>query len=458
MAVLQKTRIKGLLTAEVGIDITGGILSASNADINTISSNNITTSSISSGNITLSNRLDASTASATFNLINSNTYEGLPEAVAGGVKGIVSITDSYTSLSSGLVPTTTALNSFRNDFQSEIIGNDDDPSTAETMKGLKNYVRENVITSGAVNVSSKDPAITPSINIGSGTITLNIPTWALQSSLNNVQKSLNDLSDLVDSLTGGQSTRLDDLEDVVYGTESTRGLQDFIPSTLYSQADTVLDLINNQINDLAITRIDNVESTITSRIDALESYTTSNLNSLESRITDVEGNVTLIEGTLTTLDDKISSMRNDVDLLWSGVTSIPSKFDRKIYNGDKAAAAGKIRVTLRDLGFENLNSVGNYVFLPFLNGFYLKSPKYFPSGAENPTMETDEIVFYRGSTVDNSYIETANTLIAGQEFSIVAFGFNNEDFSLTSQNSIRSFNLLNNEEINQIKTSSKLKW
>ena len=349
MAVLQKTRIKGLLTAEVGIDITGGILSASNADINTISSNNITTSSISSGNITLSNRLDASTASATFNLINSNTYEGLPEAVAGGVKGIVSITDSYTSLSSGLVPTTTALNSFRNDFQSEIIGNDDDPSTAETMKGLKNYVRENVITSGAVNVSSKDPAITPSINIGSGTITLNIPTWALQSSLNNVQKSLNDLSDLVDSLTGGQSTRLDDLEDVVYGTESTRGLQDFIPSTLYSQADTVLDLINNQINDLAITRIDNVESTITSRIDALESYTTSNLNSLESRITDVEGNVTLIEGTLTTLDDKISSMRNDVDLLWSGVTSIPSKFDRKIYNGDKAAAAGKIRVTLRYL-------------------------------------------------------------------------------------------------------------
>lgn len=458
MAVLQKTRIKGLLTAEVGIDITGGILSASNADIDTITSNNITTSSISSGNITLSNRLDASTASATFNLINSNTYEGLPEAAAGGVKGIVSITDSYTSLSSGLVPTTTALNYFRSDFRSEIIGNDNDPSTAETMKGLKNYVKENVITSGVVNVSSEDPAITPSINIGSGTITLNIPTWALQSSLNNVQKSLNDLSDLVDSLTGGQSTRLDDLEDVVYGTESTRGLQDFIPSTLYSQADTVLDLINNQINDLAITRIDNVESTITSRIDALESYTTSNLNSLESRITDVEGNVTLIEGTLTTLDDKISSMRNDVDLLWSGVTSIPSKFDRKIYNGDKAAAAGKIRVTLRDLGFENLNSVGNYVFLPFLNGFYLKSPKYFPSGTENPTMETDEIIFYRGSTVDNSYIETANTLIAGQELSIVAFGFNNEDFSLTSQNSIRSFNLLSNEEINQIKTSSKLKW
>lgn len=457
MAVLQKTRIKGLLTAEVGIDITGGVLSASNADINTITSNNITTSSISSGNITLSNRLDASTASATFNLINSNTYEGLPEAVAGGVKGIVSITDSYTSLSSGLVPTTTALNYFRNDFQSEIIGNDDDPSTAETMKGLKNYVKENVITSGAVNVSSEDPAITPSINIGSGTITLNIPTWALQSSLNNVQKSLNDLSDLVDSLTGGQSTRLDDLEDVVYGTESVPGLQDFIPSTLYNQASTVLDLINNQINDLAITRIDNVETTITSRIDALESNTTSNLNSLESRITDVEGEIPPIEERLNDHDSRISSMRNDVDLLLSGVAAIPSKFDRKIYNGDRAAA-GKIRVTLRDLGFENLNSVSNYVFLPFLNGFYLKSPKYFPSGTGNSTMETDEIVFYRGSTVDNSYIETANTLIAGQEFSIVAFGFNNEDFSLTSQNSIRSFNLLSNEEINQIKTSSKLKW
>ena len=458
MAVLQKTRIKGLLTAEVGIDITGGILSASNADIDTISSNNINTSSISSGNITLSNRLDASTASATFNLINSNTYEGLPEAVAGGVKGIVSITDSYTSLSSGLVPTTVALNYFRSDFRSEIIGNDNDPSTAETMKGLKNYVKENVITSGVVNVSSEDPAITPSINIGSGTITLNIPAWALQSSLNNVQKSLNDLSDLVDSLTGGQSTRLDDLEAAVYGTDNTDGLQDFIPSTLYSQADTVLDLINNQINDLAITRINNVESTITSRIDAIESNTTSNLNRLESRLTDVEGNVTLIEGTLTTLDDKISSMRNDVDLLLSGVASIPYRFDRKIYNGNKSSAAGKIKVTLRDLGFENLNSVSNYVFLPFLNGFYLKSPKYFPSGTENPTMETDEIVFYRGSTVDNSYIETANTLIAGQEFSIVAFGFNNEDFSLASQNSIRSFNLLNNEEINQIKTSSKLKW
>lgn len=458
MAVLQKTRIKGLLTAEVGIDITGGILSASNADIDTISSNNINTSSISSSNITLSNRLDASTASATFNLINSNTYEGLPEAAVGGVKGIVSITDSYTSLSSGLVPTTTALNYFRSDFRSEIIGNDNDPSTAETMKGLKNYVKENVIISGVVNVSSEDPAITPSINIGSGIITLNIPTWALQSSLNNVQTSLNKLSDLVDSLTGGQSTRLDDLEAAVYGTDNTDGLQDFIPSTLYSQADTVLDLINNQINDLAITRIDNVESTITSRIDAIESNTTSNLNRLESRLTDVEGNVTLIEGTLTTLDDKISSMRNDVDLLLSGVASIPYRFDRKIYNGNKSSAAGKIKVTLRDLGFENLNSVSNYVFLPFLNGFYLKSPKYFPSGTENPTMETDEIVFYRGSTVDNSYIETANTLIAGQEFSIVAFGFNNEDFSLASQNSIRSFNLLNNEEINQIKTSSKLKW
>ena len=262
----------------------------------------------------------------------------------------------------------------------------------------------------------------------------------------------------MDSLTGGQSTRLDDLEAAVYGTDNTDGLQDFIPSTLYSQADTVLDLINNQINDLAITRIDNVETTITSRIDAIESNTTSNLNRLESRLTDVEGNVTLIEGTLTTLDDKISSMRNDVDLLLSGVASIPYRFDRKIYNGNKSSAAGKIKVTLRDLGFENLNSVSNYVFLPFLNGFYLKSPKYFPSGTENPTMETDEIVFYRGSTVDNSYIETANTLIAGQEFSIVAFGFNNEDFSLTSQNSIRSFNLLNNEEINQIKTSSKLKW
>lgn len=458
MAVLQKTRIKGLLTAEVGIDITGGILSASNADINTISSNNITTSSISSGNITLSNRLDASAASATFNLINSNTYEGLPEAVAGGVKGIVSITDSYTSLSSGLVPTTTALNYFRNDFQSEIIGNDDDPSTAETMKGLKNYVKENVITSGVVNVSSKDPAITPSINIGSGTITLNIPTWALQSSLNNVQKSLNDLSDLVDSLTGGQSTRLDDLEAAVYGTESAPGLQTFIPSVLYSQADTVLDLINNQINDLAITKIDNVESTITSRIDTLESNTTSNLNSLESRIADVEGEIPPIEERLDDQDGRISSMRNDVDLLLSSVASIPYRFDRKIYNGNKSSAAGKIRVTLGALGFENLNSVSNYVFLPFLNGFYLKSPKYFPSGTESPTMETDEIVFYRGSTVDNSYIETANTLIAGQEFSIVAFGFNNEDFSLTSQNSIRSFNLLSNEEINKIKTSSKLKW
>ena len=458
MAVLQKTRIKGLLTAEVGIDITGGILSASNADIDTISSNNITTSSISSGNITLSNRLDASTASATFNLINSNTYEGLPEAVAGGVKGIVSITDSYTDLSSGLIPTTAALNSFRNDFQSEIIGNDDDPSTAETMKGLKNYVRENVITSGAVNVSSKDPAITPSINIGSGTITLNIPTWALQSSLNNVQRSLNDLSDLVDSLTGGQSTRLDDLEAAVYGTESAPGLQTFIPSVLYSQADTVLDLINNQINDLAITKIDNVESTITSRIDTLESNTTSNLNSLESRIADVEGEIPPIEERLDDQDGRISSMRNDVDLLLSSVASIPYRFDRKIYNGNKSSAAGKIRVTLGALGFENLNSVSNYVFLPFLNGFYLKSPKYFPSGSENSTMETDEIVFYRGSTVDNSYIETANTLIAGQELSIVAFGFNNEDFSLTSQNSIRSFSLLSNEEINQIKTSSKLKW
>lgn len=458
MAVLQKTRIKGLLTAEVGIDITGGVLSASNADINTITSNNITTSSISSGNITLSNRLDASTASATFNLINSNTYEGLPEAAAGGVKGIVSITDSYTSLSSGLVPTTTALNYFRNDFQSEIIGNDDDPSTAETMKGLKNYVKENVITSGVVNVSSKDPAITPSINIGSGTITLNIPTWALQSSLNNVQKSLNDLSDLVDSLTGGQSTRLDDLEAAVYGTESVPGLQTFIPSVLYSQADTVLDLINNQINDLAITKIDNVESTITSRIDTLESNTTSNLNSLESRITDVEGEIPPIEERLDDQDGRISSMRNDVDLLLSSVTSIPYRFDRKIYNGNKSSTAGKIRVTLKNLGFENLNSVSNYVFLPFLNGFYLKSPKYFPSGTETPTMETDEIVFYRGSTVDNSYIETANTLIAGQEFSIVAFGFNNEDFSLTSQNNIRSFNLLSNEEINQIKTFSKLKW
>lgn len=458
MAVLQKTRIKGLLTAEVGIEITGGVLNAPNADIDTITSNNITTSSLSSSNITLSNRLDASTANATFNLINSNTYEGLPEAVAGGVKGIVSITDSYTSLSSGLVPTTTALNYFRNDFQSEIIGNDDDPSTAETMKGLKNYVKENVITSGAVRVSSGDPAIAPSINIGSGTITLNIPAWALQSSLNNVQKSLNDLSDLVDSLTGGQSTRLDDLEDVVYGTESTSGLQDFIPSTLYNQASTVLDLINNQINDLAITRIDNVETTITSRIDALESNTTSNLNSLESRITDVEGEIPPIEERLNDHDGRISSMRNDVDLLLSGVASIPSKFDRKIYNGDRSSAAGKIRVTLRDLGFENLNSVSNYVFLPFLNGFYLKSPKYFPSGTGNSTMETDEIIFYRGSTVDNSYIETANTLIAGQEFSIVAFGFNNEDFSLTSQNSIRSFNLLSNEEINQIKTSSKLKW
>ena len=458
MAVLQKTRIKGLLTAEVGIDITGGILSASNADINTISSNNITTSSISSGNITLSNRLDASTASATFNLINSNTYEGLPEAAAGGVKGIVSITDSYTSLSSGLVPTTTALNYFRNDFQSEIIGNDDDPSTAETMKGLKNYVKENVITSGVVRVSSEDPAITPSINIGSGTITLNIPTWALQSSLNNVQKSLNDLSDLVDSLTGGQSTRLDDLEAAVYGTESAPGLQTFIPSVLYSQADTVLDLINNQINDLAITRIDNVETAITSRIDAFESNTTSNLNRLESRIADVEEEIPPIEERLDDQDSRISSMRNDVDLLLSGVASIPYRFDRKIYNGNKSSAAGKIRVTLKNLGFENLNSVSNYVFLPFLNGFYLKSPKYFPSGTESPTTETDEIVFYRGSTVDNSYIETANTLIAGQELSIVAFGFNNEDFSLTSQNSIRSINLLSNEEINQIKTSSKLKW
>lgn len=452
MAVLQKTRIKGLLTAEVGIDITGGVLNAPNADIDTITSNNITTSSLSSSNITLSNRLDASTANATFNLINSNTYEGLPEAVAGGVKGIVSITDSYTSLSSGLVPTTTALNYFRNDFQSEIIGNDNDPSTAETMKGLKNYVKENVITSGVVRVSSEDPAITPSINIGSGTITLNIPAWALQSSLNNVQKSLNDLSDLVDSLTGGQSTRLDDLEDVVYGTESVPGLQDFIPSTLYSQASTVLDLINKQINNLAITRIDNVETTLTNRLNNLDGKVTDNYNELKEDITNAEGSISALRGNFNSLDERVSTLVSEKNNLWNVVSSIPySLVRKKVTIAPGAQPAGKIKIMLSSL-LPDLDAATDFIIMAFLNGFFLDCPTMFPNSG---TAVGRDVIFYRGSRAEDSYIETVNELIAGQEFTVIAFGYYRSTFNPPSTNQIST---LSNEEINQIKTSSKLKW
>lgn len=256
----------------------------------------------------------------------------------------------------------------------------------------------------------------------------------------------------MDSLTGGQSTRLDDLEDVVYGTESTRGLQDFIPSTLYSQASTVLDLINNQINDLAITRIDNVETTLTNRFDNLDGKVTDNYNELKEDIINVEGSISTLRGNFNSLDERVSTLVSEKNNLWNAVSSIPYSIVRKkvtIPPGEQPA--GKIKIMLSSL-LPDLDAAVDFIIMAFLSGFFLDCPTMFP---DSGTAIGRDIIFYRGSSVNDSYIETVNELIAGQEFTVIAFGFYRDTFSPPSTNQIST---LSNEEINQIKTSSKLKW
>lgn len=441
MAVLKKTRIEGSLTAEAGITVSGGVLTAASGTIDNLTSNNITVNtSVNVGSNTTLTDDSISTDTAEFNTITATTYNGLPRADET-TEGIVMLSDVYTSGAPNTAASVIALNEFATsikdrieEFELDIRGASDDAfdKNPPTLWSVKNYADQMSITDGDILDDVPDDG-NMSVEKATGSPTLNIHIKKFVT-----QTEFEVLNNIVEELTGGDTGIITDLNDRVNRLESALPISSFGSTTVVNY---VGNTINNRLgwstNDTVQEKLNELNSSLSGSISQVESNLESADRELDRKITINTEDIRTLEGQVSGITNQVNNINTRLDGAYEYISRVPTWLNRAIKMNTNGSSGGKIRITLENL-VANISNASNYIYIVCLNGFVLRGPTVFPVSAGNASIENGEYIFVRGTTLSSSYIETTNTLLANQEMMVIAFGYNTENFSSSASTRVAS--------------------
>lgn len=421
MAVLQKTRIEGLLTAEAGITLSGGVLTAPSGTINNLTSNTITVNtSVKVGSNTTLTSDSISTDTAEFNTITADTYGNLPIA-SETLRGISYLTDNYLAGQTGRAVSAVAVHNFyqnitgqMDELEDRVIGVSSDAfnKNPPTLWSVKNYADQMSITGGDIlddvtdsgDMYVEKPAGRPTLNI-------HIKKFVTQT-------EFEVLNDLVEELTGGDTGIITDLGNRVSKLESVLPISSFGSTTVYNY-------IGNAIN----TRLGwSDDTTVQSKLNIVEGNAEDLVNNLSNRLSPrIEENsssISNLQNSLTSISSTATNainLANDLDTRLSSLLSKLGLGPLKYENHVTSENQGVMEISLSSMGINNIEDAQYLTYIVTLNGFVLKGATTFPASGSTSAVDA-EYIFVNGGSASTSYIRTVNSLLANQELRVFAFG------------------------------------
>ena len=456
MAVLQKTRIKGLLTAEAGITLSGGVLTAPSGTINNLTSNNTTVNStlrVGAGTTLTTSSITTSTAN--FTTIEADTYRNLPVA-SETLQGISYLTDNYLAGQTGRAVSAVAVYNFyqnitgqMGELEDRVIGVSSDAfnKNPPTLWSVKNYADQMSITGGDILDDVADNAdMYVEKPTGSPTLNIHIKKFVAQT-------EFEVLNDIVEELTGGDTGIITDLGDRVSKLESALPISSFGSTTVYNYIATS---INNRLG-----WGDN--TTVQSKINDLNNSLSTSISDLEKDLSDQISNITnsLIPGLSSEIDTIRTISTGARDLAQSTSDNLMAlegilRIGHAKYEATKLSDANKtVDISLKELGI-SMQDAPYLTYIVTLNGFVLKGATSFPSTQTQTSATGAEYIFINGGSDTNSYIRTTNTLLANQEFMVYAFGYRYSEINGVSTASVNSIASIANTP--EVKKAAKLLW
>lgn len=461
MAVLQKTRIEGLLTAEAGITLSGGVLTAPSGTINNLTSNTIkVNTSVNVGSNTTLTSDSISTDTANFTTIEADTYRNLPVA-SETLQGISYLTDNYLAGQTGRAVSAVAVYNFyqnitgqMDELEDRVIGVSSDAfnKNPPTLWSVKNYADQMSITGGDILDDVADSAdMYVEKPAGSPTLNIHIKKFVTQT-------EFEVLNDLVEELTGGDTGIITDLGDRVSKLESALPISSFGSTTVYNYIATS---INNRLgwsdNTTVQSKITNLETNLTQSIESVSSKTNQLEEKIDNDVASLTSNIGAVSDRVDALNSNVNNLSTRVDEAYLWISRIPSSMRRfKATRLSDSQTGGKITIKISELGISSLEDARNYIYIVSLNGFILRGPEWFPgaAGSTDP-LDGSEFIFYRGSETTDSYVQTVNSLLPNQELMVFAFGYNVSDFNGSSSTTYSTSNIA---QTSTVKAASKILW
>lgn len=450
MAVLKKTRITELLTAEAGIKLSGGVLTAPSGTINNLTSNTITVNTnVNVGSNTTLTSDSISTNAAEFNTITATTYNNLPRADET-TEGIVMLSDTYSSGASNTAASVIALSEFATsvedrieEFELDIRGSSEDAYNKEppTLYSVKAYADYMSITGGSVNTSIPDNGTMTLKKTGASSLTLSLKNFALQSNLETLREDVDALSGTSGSLSA-LADRVTDLEEALpIDSFRTTPVYTFINNRLgWSDSSTVQSKINDLNNSLS-TSITELENNLSDQI----------LNITNNLIPGLSNDIETIR-TISTGARDLAQSTSDNLMALEGILRV----GQVKYEATALSEEGKtVDISLSKLGI-SIQDAPYLTYIVTLNGFVLKGATSFPSTQTQTSSNGAEYIFINGGSDTNSYIRTVNTLLANQEFMVYAFGYRYSEINGVSATNLNNISVTANSA--EVKKAAKLLW